>query len=93
RAYLIRLPLDDRDTVDRVAFLQNPSRATVRRHWSTEADQCGHIVEAGTEWAMQCGNKTKRLFKLNDTPLRLGQRVCVTEPDGSVLPFKIASVR
>lgn len=93
RAYLIRLPLDDEDTLDRAALMQHPSRATVRRHWSTEADERGHIVQSGNEWAMRCGNKKERQLTLNGTPLRLGQQVCVTEPDGSVLPFKIASIR
>jgi len=93
RAYLIRLPLDDQDIVDHAAFLEDPSKATVRRHWSTEPDQRGHIVPSGHEWAMLCDNKTERQLKLNGTPLRLGQQVCVTEPDGSVLPFRIASIR
>lgn len=93
RAYLIRLPLDDQDTLDRVAFLHDPSKATVRRHWSTEPDQRGHIVQSGDEWAMLCDNNTERRLTLNGTPLRLGQQLRVTEPDGSVLPFKIASIR
>lgn len=93
RAYLIRLPLNDEDKVDREAFLQHPFKATVRRHWSTEADQRGLIVESGSEWVMHCGNKAERLLQLNGTPLRLGQHISVTEPDGSVLPFKIASIR
>ncbi len=93
RAYLIRLPLDDYDVVDRAAFLQSPSKATIRRHWSTEPDQRGTLVQSGHEWAMSCDNKPQRILQLNGTPLRLGQHVSVIEPDGTVLPFKIASVR
>ena len=42
---------------------------------------------------MNCQDQAERLLKLNGTPLRLGQQVSVVEPDGTILPFKIASVR
>jgi hypothetical protein len=93
RAYLVRLPLDDQDKVDGAAMLQEPSKATVRRHWAAEADQRGVLVQRGHDWAMRCNNRPDRVLRLNGTPLRLGQQVSVQEPDGSVLPFKITSVR
>lgn len=93
RAYLIRLPLDERDKVDQAAFSRHPSRATVRRHWSTEADQRGVIVQADGRWAMRCDGTPERLLELNETGIRPGQQVSVVEPDGRTLPFRIASVR
>src|SRR5690349_8889466 len=39
RTFLVNLPLDDHDAVDRAALARNPRRATVRRHWSTEPDE------------------------------------------------------
>ena len=93
RAYLIRLPLDDEDHVDRATLVQSPSRATVRRHWSTEPDQRGILVESGEDWAMRCDGKPDRLLHLDGTPMRLGQRVSVRDPDGRILPLKVASVR
>jgi len=93
RAYLLRLPLNDHDTVDCAAFSKEPFKATVRRHWSTDADQRGVIVPSGQEWAMRCDNKPERVLRLGGASLRRGQQVSVVESDGSVLPFKIASVR
>ena len=92
RAYLLRLPLNDFDHVDLAAVRQNPALATVRRHWSTDADEKGSIVPSGHEWAMRC-NDSQRILQLDGTPVRLGQQVSVIEPDGTVLPFKIASIR
>lgn len=93
RAYLIRLPLDDEDGIDRAAVVQSPYRATVRRHWSTEPDQRGLLVAAGEDWAMRCNGNPDRILRLDGIPLRLGQRVSVRNADGSILPFKVASVR
>ena len=93
RAYLIRLPLDDEDVVDRAAMKKNPSRATARRHWATEPDQRGVMVSVGRHWAMHSQGKPDRIMQLDGMPVRLGQQVSVVESDGSVLPFKITSVR
>lgn len=93
RAYLIRLPLDGDDAIDESELLANPSKATVRRHWSTDPDQHGKIVRSGFDWAMRCDDKPERLLRLSGIPLRLGQRVSIVEPNGAVLPFNVASVR
>jgi hypothetical protein len=92
RAYLIRLPLNDLDHVDGAAVAEQPAKAIVQRHWSTDPDEKGVVVPAGGDWAMQCGG-SRRILQLDGTPIRLGQRVSVVEPDGTVLPFKIASIR
>lgn len=93
RAYLLRLPLDERDGVDKAAFLDDPSRAIVRRHWSTEPDQRGIIVESGKDWGLCCDGKPERVLRLEGKPLRLGLKISMVEPDGTVLPFRIASIR
>ena len=92
RAYLLRLPLDDNDAVDEQAFANTPSKATVRRHWSTEPDERGFVVRSDGQWSINCEGK-HRLLKLNSRPVRLGSPVSVVEPNGEVLPFTIASVR
>ena len=92
RAYLVRLPLDDHDTVDEDALRLNPMRATVRRHWSTEPDEKGLITRADGHWSMSCEGKS-RLLQLGSRAVRLGARVSVVEPNGDVLPFRVASVR
>lgn len=93
RVYLIRLPLDDHDTVDSAAFFETPAKATVRRHWPAEPDERGLLVQSGSDWTMCCNHEERRLLRLNGTPLRLGHHVSVVEPDGTTLPFKVASVR
>lgn len=93
RAYLIRLPLDDEDILDEAAMAANPARATVQRHWATEPDEHGTIVPSRGDWAMRCASTPDRVLQLGKTPLRLGQTLSVMDPDGSVLPFRIASIR
>lgn len=92
RAYLLRLPLDDDDSVDEHAFSITPRKATVRRHWSTEPDERGFVVRSGGRWSIDCDGKL-RLLDLDSHPVRLGAPVSVIEPTGEVLPFRIASVR
>ena len=92
RAYLIRLPLDDEDSVDAAAFVRAPTRATVRRHWSNDPDESGVIVRADGNWLIRCKG-AERMLQLDSQPVRLGAHVTVVEPNGDVLPFKIASVR
>lgn len=93
RAFLVNLPLDDFDVVDGAALARAPSRATVRRHWSSEPDERGQIVVSERDWAVRCRGKPDRMLRLDGTPMRLGQQVSVVEPDGTVLPLKVASIR
>lgn len=93
RAYLLRLPLNDEDVVDGAAILRNPTKAVVRRHWSTEPDERGYLVSSGHDLAMRCDGRADRLLQLDGTPVRLGRKVSVVEPDGSILPFNVSSIR
>ena len=93
RAYLIRLPLDEGDTVDETAFLQNPHKATVRRHWSSEPDQAGRVLHAKGGWSMHCDGKPDRRLGVEGQPLRLGQLIPITEADGAIVSFRVTSVR
>ena len=92
RVYLIRLPLDDHDAVDEEELSRTPRRATVRRHWSTEPDESGFVVRSDEHWSLTCEGKERRLH-LHRRPIRLGSHVSVVEPNGAVLPFRIACVR
>jgi hypothetical protein len=92
RSYIIRLPLNEADHVDSGAVAEYPRRATVQRHWSTEPDENGFVVQAGLDWALRCDDR-ERILQLNGTPVRLGHQVSVVESDGSALPFTIASIR
>lgn len=93
RAFLVSLPLDDSDVVDGGAIDRCPSRAKVRRHWAAEPDECGTLIRSGCNWALHCDGKPDRKLHLDGIPIRLGGQVTVVEPDGTVLPLKVASVR
>jgi len=93
RAYLLRLPLADDDHVDLSAYRENPARAVVRRHWSSEPDKSGHLIEAGEKWIVECDGKAECTLELDGKPLRLGQCVPLKIGEGTVLPLRIASIR
>jgi hypothetical protein len=93
RGYLIRLPLDELGSVDRIAFDRTPYLATVRRYWSSEPDEAGLVLGAVEGWAMRCDGKPDRLLRLDGQPFRLGDEVAVIDGDGTRLPFRIASIR
>lgn len=92
RAYLVRLPLNEQDRLDEKALRSAPSRATVRRHWSTEPDENGFVERSDRHWSLRCDGKD-HLLQLDSQPIRLGAQLSIIEPNGDVLPFKIASVR
>jgi hypothetical protein len=93
RAFLLRLPLDDHDQVDERELLKSPHLATARRHWSTEPDEVGLVHKLDGALAMSCNGASPRMLRIDGRPIRLGQQVSVLEPDGTVLAFKIASIR
>ena len=93
RAFLVNLPLDDHDVVDGAVLAQSPSRATVRRHWSTQPDERGQMIPLDGDFAMRCEGKPVRLLRFNGTPMRLGQQVSIVEADGTVYPLRVASIR
>jgi len=93
RTFLIKLPLDDFDAVDGAALTENPTRATARRHWSTEPDERGQIVSSGENWVMRSEGKPDRVLWFDGIPMRLGQQVSLLEPDGTILPLRVASIR
>lgn len=93
RAYLLRLPLDDRGLIDESQLHKNPERATVRRHWPNEPDRNGYLVRKGRGWAFSyaVGDKDDEdIFHLESHPFRQGDYVTITETDGEKLPFKVA---
>lgn len=92
RAYLLRLPLDDEDRIDAEAFDLNPLKATVRRHWSTDPDERGHVQRDGAEWLLRCDG-TERALRFVARSMRLGEKVQLVTAEGVALPFRIASVR
>ena len=93
RAFLLRVPLDDDGRIDETAFRNSPHRATIRRHWSSEPDESGHLERLEDGWAMRSNGKADRMLKLNGQALRLGERIVLVDSTGAALPFRIASIR
>jgi hypothetical protein len=92
RVYLIRLPLDDDDKVDAVAFDNAPHRATCRRHWSSEPDETGRVIHRNGEWMMMSDGRL-RTIQFGSRSVRLGEQIKIQDEGGAILPFRIASIR
>jgi hypothetical protein len=96
RAFMLRVPLDDAGLIDEAALAKRPALATVRRFWPNEADQTGHLVRNRAGWAFSYATgdaDEEALYHLDDHPLRLGDCVMLTRPDGSRVPFRVARSR
>ena len=93
RAYLLRLPITADHQIDLAAYREHPLRAVVRRHWSTEPDQSGHLIQSGEDWIIRCDGTPECCIQLNGRPLQLGQQVPLRLSEGTVLPLRVASLR
>lgn len=94
RTYLLRLPLDDDGYVVDDQFAARPELATVRRFWPNEPDRNGYLVRKRGAWAFSYApgdEDDESLLHLETHPIRAGEYLTVTEPDGTQLPFRIAS--
>jgi hypothetical protein len=95
RAYLLRLPLDQSGLIDEAVLSKTPARATVRRFWPNEPDMAGYVLRASDGWAFsyEPGEEDdEAIFHLENHPIRLGEYLTLTEPDGRRLPFRVASI-
>lgn len=91
RVYLLRLPLDAAGLIDAAAVVHMPARATVRRFWPSQADLSGNIVNTSQGWAFDYG-RGNPVCQPDAAMLHLDKHVLLTEPDGSRLPFRVASL-
>ena len=91
---MLRVPLDAAGLIDEAALAKRPAMATVRRFWPNEADQTGYLVRNGQGWAFSYAlgdDDDERVYHLEAHPLRTGEYVTLTEPDGRSYPFRVAS--
>ena len=95
RVYLLRLPLKEDGLIDEEVLRASPARATVRRFWPNEADMAGYVIRTPKGWAFSYEpgeDDDEALFHLETHPIRLGNYLTLTEPDGRKLPFRVASL-
>lgn len=96
RAYLLRLPLDDSGQIDELALGSSPALATVHRHWPNEPDLSGYVVRTPDGWALSYepgDGDDEAVFHLESHPIRVGEYLTLTEPDGRKLPFRVVSLK
>jgi hypothetical protein len=95
RAYLLHLPLDDSGLVDEETFRRSPALGTVRRHWPSERDRTGYVIRKKNGWAFSYAigdADDEDLFHLESHPLKPGEYVTITEPDGERLPYRVVAI-
>ena len=95
RAYLLRLPLDEDGRIDAAAIAAEPGQATVRRFWPSEPDMIGYVIRTEDGWAFsyEPGDADdEAVFHLETHPIRIGEYVTLTEPDGRRLPFRVVKL-
>ena len=96
RAYLLRLPLDENGLIDEPALRTSPARATVHRFWPNEPDLSGYVIRTPRGWALsyEIGeDDDEAVFHLESHPIRIGEYLTLTEPDGQRLPFRVADLK
>jgi hypothetical protein len=92
RAYLLHLPLDAEGLIEEEAVRRAPALATVRRHWPNERDRSGHVIRRRRGWAFSYAvgaDGDEELFHLETRPLKPGEHVTITEPDGARRPYRV----
>jgi len=95
RAYLLRLPLDQDGLIDERSLRGSPALATVHRFWPNEPDLSGYVINTPRGWAFsyEIGeDDDETVYHLESHPIRIGEYVTLTEPDGQRLPFRVASL-
>lgn len=96
RAYILHLPLSD-GKIDRAAMGKGTSKALVRRFWPNQPDLTGMVVSTnGNGWAFSYRDgpdDDERIFRLGEHDIVAGNYLTVTEPDGDMLPYRVAEVR
>ena len=96
RCYLLHLPLEASGLIDEERIRAAPKRASVRRFWPSQPDLRGYVIKMPKGWAFlyetqKGGDET--VFYLDTHPIRIGERITLTEPDGERLPFRVTNVQ
>jgi hypothetical protein len=95
RAYLLRLPLREDGLIDEGTLRKMPARATVRRFWPNQPDMSGYVIRTPQGWGFsyEPGEEDdENVYHLETHPIRPGEYITLTEPDGQRLPFRVAGL-
>ena len=95
RTYLLRLPLDEDSLIDERMLEHAPALATVHRYWPSEPDMFGYVIRTPQGWAISYepgDDAGETVFPLETHPMREGDYIILSEPDGRPLQFRVASV-
>ncbi len=95
RAYLLRIPLNPDGFIDSLAIESQPQRATVRRHWPSEADCYGHVRHGalGLQLCFDAPERCTGSFRLETHGLiESDGLVTITETGGARLLFRVAHI-
>lgn len=93
RAFVLCVPLDEDGRIDQPSMARNPGRATVKRFWASDPDQFGRLEYAQGSWILNVRDiQTDQAYRLVTKPLEIDALVDVKGPDGTTLPFRVASI-
>jgi len=96
RCYLLYLPLEASGLIDEEKVRASPRLATVRRFWPSQPDMRGYVRKMQDGWAFSYetwDTGDECVFHLDTHPLRVGECITLTEPDGERLPFRVTNVQ
>lgn len=99
RGYEFIAPLNRKGHIDLEAWKNTRDFCRVKRFWSGEADEVGHVVhKRGNVWAFHYdmhGDQTHDEigFKFDAHAFIPGEYVSIKEQDGHLRTFRVASVR
>lgn len=94
RAHLLQVPVNRQGAIDAAEIERFPTRATVRRFWSSEPDEFGKVVRADGHWLLCYDREVGEvIFRLGPEALQLGGEVTVEGPDGVHSRFRVTSVK
>ena len=99
RGYDFIAPLDEKGRIDPQAWEQLKDRCRVRRFWSTDADEVGHVVHRpGGEWVFHYdirgdARHDEAGHRFSHHAFLPGEYVSILEQDGVLRTFFVASVR
>jgi len=94
--YTLVLPLDKEMKLDPEAWKAHKHDCVVHRFWGDEEEQRGRLRHIGRGWVIDYDedrtDDNEPFFKLDRHTVQTGEYLSLTEEDGEMLTFHVASV-